>query len=81
MDKKESPQATSTSKSTKKKKKRKPGNSLLMFIIKWTFISLCFFSSIIVGLIVGYSVIGEGPTAEVFDIKIWKHLFELAFGS
>ena len=72
----------STSKSPKKKKrKRSGGHTFLMFTSKWLFIFFCFVFSVVLGLVVGYSVLGEGAMSDVFDLNTWKHLYELAFGS
>lgn len=35
--------------------------------------------SLIVGLYVGYSIIGDGPGHEVFNISTWKHMYDLIF--
>jgi hypothetical protein len=33
------------------------------------------------GLMIGYVVLGKQPASEVFQIKTWKHLFDLVFAA
>jgi hypothetical protein len=73
-----------SAKPKKVRKRRKPRNPLLdvlLFIFKWVFIFACFAGATVLGLIVGFSVIGEGEASEVLNLDLWKHLYELAFGS
>ncbi|WP_025025729.1 DNA-directed RNA polymerase subunit beta [Caldalkalibacillus mannanilyticus] len=65
----------------KKRKRKKQGNKFLMGMTKWLFILFCFVSSTVVGVAVGYGVLGEGSISEIFDLNMWKHLYQLAFGS
>jgi hypothetical protein len=37
------------------------------------------FFSLMIGLIIGYSVIGDQPASEVFDLKTYKHMYDLIF--
>lgn len=34
---------------------------------------------LLIGLIIGHSVLGEQPVANVFDIKMWEHLYNLVY--
>jgi len=85
MENRERPSETTSEKKEKQpaKKKRKPKkrNWFFLWISKWAFILLCFVSSVILGLAVGYGVLGEGSIPEIFDLKMWKHIYQLAFGS
>ncbi|MFC4599716.1 DNA-directed RNA polymerase subunit beta [Cohnella hongkongensis] len=36
-------------------------------------------AALIVGLAIGFSVLGDRPVSEVFDIKTWKHMYDLVF--
>lgn len=69
----------------KKPKPKKPqkrttlGQKILFFFAKWLFILTCLLFSVIIGLVVGYSVIGDGETTDVFDLRTWKHVFDLVF--
>ncbi|GAA0367463.1 DNA-directed RNA polymerase subunit beta [Bacillus horti] len=63
----------------KRKKKRSLGQRALGSVAKWFFIIFCFVFSVIFGLVVGYSIIGEGSVGDVFNIGTWKHLYDLIF--
>jgi hypothetical protein len=36
-------------------------------------------AALIVGLVVGYVILGNKPLSDVFDISTWKHLYDLVF--
>jgi hypothetical protein len=36
-------------------------------------------AALIVGLVVGYVILGDKPLSEVFDTSTWKHLYDLVF--
>lgn len=69
-------------KETKKVKKKRPVTAterLALFGAKWVFIIFLLFASIILGLVVGFSVVGDGNVSDVFDFGTWKHLYDLVF--
>lgn len=35
--------------------------------------------ALIIGLAVGYVVLGDQPLSDVFDIRTWKHMYDLVF--
>lgn len=72
-------QAASPKKKQPKKKRKSGGSRVLAFIAKWIFIIFCFLFSIVIGLVVGYSILGEGSIGDVFNIGTWKHLYDLIF--
>jgi hypothetical protein len=37
------------------------------------------FVSMMIGLLIGYSVIGKKPVSEVFDWNTYKHMYDLIF--
>lgn len=37
------------------------------------------FLSLVIGLMIGYSVIGKKPVSEVFDWNTYKHMYDLIF--
>lgn len=63
----------------KRKKRASLGQKILFFIGKWFFILTCLLFSVIFGLVIGYSVIGDGEMIDVFDLRTWKHVFDLVF--
>lgn len=79
MSTQENQQTNSKKPAKKKKRQATTGQKVLIFIAKWMFIFMCLIVSGIAGLIVGYSVIGEGSIAEVFDFRTWKHVYDLVF--
>jgi len=32
-----------------------------------------------IGMVIGYSVIGDRPMSEAFDFSTWKHMYDLVF--
>lgn len=43
-------------------------------------VPLLFVFSLVLGLIIGYSVMGNGPVKDVFDPETWTHIWKLIFG-
>lgn len=37
------------------------------------------FFSLVVGLMIGYGVLGDKPVSEVFDFATYKHMYDLLF--
>ncbi len=35
--------------------------------------------ALVTGLAVGYTMLGDRPLSEVFDISTWKHMYDLVF--
>lgn len=56
----------------------------LLWQIIWTTIKvlivpvLCVIA-LIVGLAIGYVVLGKGELADVFDMNTWRHMYDLVF--
>ncbi|SEM79266.1 DNA-directed RNA polymerase subunit beta [Lihuaxuella thermophila] len=53
-------------------------------IIKWAikilWLPLLLFVVLIVGLIIGHTVIGDQPAGEIFDLDMWEHIYKLIYG-
>ncbi|XID91125.1 DNA-directed RNA polymerase subunit beta [Paenibacillaceae bacterium WGS1546] len=47
--------------------------------IKILIIPVLCVAALIVGLAIGFSVLGDRPVSEVFDIHTWKHMYDLVF--
>ncbi|RKP47280.1 DNA-directed RNA polymerase subunit beta [Cohnella endophytica] len=47
--------------------------------IKVLIIPVLCIAALIIGLAVGYVVLGNRPTSEVFDSTTWKHMYDLVF--
>lgn len=43
-------------------------------------ILLALFASMLIGMMIGYGILGKSPVVEVFSIETWTHLFTLIFG-
>jgi len=64
--------------------KSKPSSGRVIARIVWVSIKiliipvLCI-AALIVGLAIGFSVLGDRPVSEVFDLDTWKHMYDLVF--
>ncbi|BBI36199.1 DNA-directed RNA polymerase subunit beta [Cohnella abietis] len=47
--------------------------------IKILIIPVLCISALIIGLAVGYVILGDKPLADVFDSSTWKHMYDLVF--
>ncbi|MNE36275.1 DNA-directed RNA polymerase subunit beta [compost metagenome] len=61
------------------KKQRSSGVKLLLWILRKSIVPLIMLIMLIVGLYVGYVVIGKGPEDDVFSWSTWQHLYDLVF--
>jgi hypothetical protein len=51
----------------------------LWFAVKLLVIPVVCIAALIAGLAVGYTVLGKGQLADVFDWGTWKHMYDLVF--
>jgi hypothetical protein len=54
---------------------------VIWITIKVMIIPILCIAALIVGLAVGYVVLGNKPLADVFDVKTWKHMYDLVFAT
>ncbi|MBP2117838.1 DNA-directed RNA polymerase subunit beta [Cohnella lubricantis] len=52
--------------------------------IIWTFIKILIIpilcvAALILGMAIGYVVLGKGELADVFDMHTWRHMYDLVF--
>lgn len=47
--------------------------------IKIIIIPFLCIAALIVGLAIGYVILGDQPLSDVFDAKTWKHMYDLVF--
>ncbi|MBO9598996.1 MAG: DNA-directed RNA polymerase subunit beta [Cohnella sp.] len=47
--------------------------------VKLLIIPIVCIAALILGLAIGYVVLGDRPLSEVFDAGTWKHMFDLVF--
>ncbi len=58
----------------------KPENKgWLKRIVKVMSVPFLLFFSLVVGLMIGYGVMGKQPLTEVFDVNTYKHMYDLIF--
>jgi hypothetical protein len=70
-------QEAQKTRSARKRARRREGMPLLLKILLVPFLLLI---ALLAGLITGYSILGHGPALDVFDVKTWKHMYDLVFG-
>lgn len=54
---------------------------IVLGIIKYGWFPAACIVTLMVGLTVGYVVLGHQPASEVIQAQTWKHLFDLVFAS
>lgn len=69
--------AKSSGKTAKRRKKRNPWLRMLRLLV----VPILLFWAIVAGLYVGYSVLGDQPKGEVFELQTWKHMYDLMFSN
>jgi hypothetical protein len=52
---------------------------IIWMSIKIFIIPVLCIAALIVGLAIGYVVLGHKPLSEVFDSSTWKHMYDLVF--
>jgi hypothetical protein len=48
--------------------------------IKILWLPVLLFTVLIIGLIIGHSMIGNEPAGDVFDLNMWEHIYHLIYG-
>lgn len=61
------------------KERVRSGNRWPIVLAKVMLIPFLLFFSLVVGLMIGYGVIGGKPMSEVFDLGTYKHMYDLLF--
>jgi hypothetical protein len=54
---------------------------VLWMSIKIMIIPVLCIAALIVGLAVGYVILGNKPLSDVFDANTWKHMYDLVFAA
>lgn len=58
------------------------GRTILRIVwmsVKLLIIPIVCIAALILGLAIGYVVLGDRPLSEVFDSNTWRHMFDLVF--
>ncbi|MED4586975.1 DNA-directed RNA polymerase subunit beta [Brevibacillus choshinensis] len=63
----------------KTKEHARRGKNWPIVMIKIVMVPLLLFFSLVIGLMIGYGVVGHKPTSEVFDLGTYKHMWDLLF--
>jgi hypothetical protein len=67
-----------TEEEPEEEKKGLPRFARLAIRILWLPVTLV--AVLIIGLIIGHTVIGKEPASDIFDWNMWKHLYDLIYG-
>lgn len=65
---------------TKEKKEKKPIRRIFPIWLRLIIIFLLCFLAVILGLIVGFSMLGDGQPMDVLEIEFWEHLIDIISG-
>ncbi|WP_127569001.1 DNA-directed RNA polymerase subunit beta [Paenibacillus xylaniclasticus] len=68
-----------SSPSSSKKPRRRKKRSIWLRLLRMTIVPILLLCSVVAGLYVGYSVFGNQSGAEVYQVKTWRHLYDLMF--
>lgn len=71
--------SASSRRKARRERRKKSGGSGIPAWIKVMIIPALLFLSMVTGAIVGYSVLGDGSAGDVFNLKTWKHMYDLIF--
>lgn len=63
----------------KQKERVRSRKSWPIVLVKIVLVPTLLFFSLIIGLMIGYSVVGHKPVSEVFDLGTFKHMYDLLF--
>ncbi|RED57659.1 DNA-directed RNA polymerase subunit beta [Cohnella lupini] len=73
---------TATTRSNEPGKRSSSGRMIARVVwmsIKLLIIPVLCVAALIVGLAIGYVVLGDKPLSDVFDFNTWKHMYDLVF--
>lgn len=60
-------------------KQKRTGKPWVNVLARILFVPFLLFLSLVIGLMIGYSVIGNQPVSQVFDLNTYKHMYDLIF--
>lgn len=63
----------------KGKPERSPAVRTLLWILRKSIVPLIMVVMLAAGLYVGYTVVGNGASGDVYHWSTWKHLYDLVF--
>ncbi|MFB1051558.1 DNA-directed RNA polymerase subunit beta [Paraliobacillus sp. JSM ZJ581] len=63
-----------------KKKQTKPVRRIFPVWLRIVVVLILSFLALIIGLVVGYSVLGDGSPMEVLEFETWQHIIDIVTG-
>ncbi|WCK54313.1 DNA-directed RNA polymerase subunit beta [Aneurinibacillus sp. Ricciae_BoGa-3] len=63
----------------KPEKRKKHTRDPLPLVLKLLLVPFLLFVSLLIGMLVGYSLLGKGAAIDVFDLHTWTHMYDLVF--
>jgi len=63
----------------KTKVRERSGRNWKITVAKIVMVPLLLFFSLVIGLMIGYGVVGHKPASEVLDLGTYKHMWDLMF--
>jgi hypothetical protein len=63
----------------KTKERVRSGKRWPIIVAKVMLVPILLFFSLVIGLMIGYGVVGDKPVSEVFDLGTYKHMWDLMF--
>jgi DNA-directed RNA polymerase subunit beta len=61
------------------KERVRSGKKWPVVLVKILLVPILLFFSLVIGLMIGYGVMGDKPTSEIFDLGTYKHMYDLLF--
>ncbi|CAM3312459.1 MULTISPECIES: DNA-directed RNA polymerase subunit beta [Brevibacillus] len=61
------------------KERVRSGKRWPVVLAKVLLVPILLFFSLVVGLMIGYGVVGDKPSSEVFDLGTYQHMYDLLF--
>ncbi|CQR46183.1 DNA-directed RNA polymerase subunit beta [Paraliobacillus sp. PM-2] len=64
----------------KKKQDKRPVRRVFPIWLRIVVVFIFSFLALIIGLVVGYSVLGDGAPMEVLELDTWQHIIDIVTG-
>lgn len=73
------PTAEEEAKAAPVKRRKRTLLRLSWWIVRKSIVPILFVVSLIAGLYIGYTMVGDGPKGDVWEWSTWKHMYDLVF--
>lgn len=64
----------------KQPKEKKPIRRIFPIWLRIVVVFVLAFLALIIGLVVGYSILGDGSPMDVLELETWQHIIDIATG-